>query len=95
MSAIAIEVLRVNGDREFLSVPKRDPFYRIQQLISCAICDCVNLKDGRVMIVDDTGMLDDKPVNPKATEMYRKICRPGTVHAIHGDVVIATDADFE
>jgi hypothetical protein len=46
------------------------------------------------MIVDDTGMIDHKPVNAKATELYRAKCNPGTPFSIHGDVAIVNDADF-
>lgn len=35
-----------------------------------------------------------KPVNEKATELYLKNCRPGTVHKIVGDVAIVPDEDF-
>jgi hypothetical protein len=47
-----------------------------------------------VMLVDDTGMIDGKPINPKATALYHAICRPGTMFSIHGDVAIASDRDF-
>lgn len=45
--------------------------------------------EGRVGIffVDDTGMVDGLPVNPRATEAYHKCCRPGTTFSIHGDAV--------
>jgi hypothetical protein len=48
----------------------------------------------QVMIVDDTGMIDGKPVNVKATELYHANCHPGTTHQIHGDVVVVPDDDF-
>lgn len=35
-----------------------------------------------------------KPVNAKATELYLANCRPGTTHAIVGDVAIVPDEDF-
>jgi hypothetical protein len=41
-----------------------------------------------VMFMDDTGIIGGKPVNTKATAVYRAGCRPGTLHSIHGDVVI-------
>ena len=68
----------------------------IQRLIGCDALDTVTIDRKRqtVMFVDDTGMIDGKPVNPKATALYRAICRPGTLHFIHGDVVIANDKDF-
>ena len=47
-----------------------------------------------VMFVDDTGAIDGKPANAKATGMYLARCEPGTTHQICGDVVIANDADF-
>lgn len=48
----------------------------------------------QIMCVDDTGMLDCRPINEKATALYRAVCRPGTLGNIHGDVVIVNDADF-
>jgi hypothetical protein len=39
-------------------------------------------------------MIDNKPVNQKATALYHAVCRPGTLHQIHGDVVIVSDRDF-
>lgn len=35
-----------------------------------------------------------KPVNVAATELYHRICVPGTTHQIVGDVAIAHDEDF-
>jgi hypothetical protein len=68
----------------------------IMRLIDCDCLDTVTIDRKRqtVMFVDDTGMLDGKPVNAKATALYHAICRPGTVHQIHGDVVIVNDGDF-
>jgi hypothetical protein len=68
----------------------------ITQLIGCKGLDTVTIdrKKRTVMFVDDTGMIDGKPVNAKATALYRAVCKPGTVHSIHGDVVIVNDGDF-
>jgi hypothetical protein len=63
--------------------------------------DTVNLRDvggritGVVMLVDDIGFDNGKPVNKLATEIYHAQCRPGTTHPICGDVAIVNDADFE
>jgi hypothetical protein len=46
------------------------------------------------MYVDDTGMIDGKPINAKATALYHARCKPGTVHQIHGHAVIVNDKDF-
>jgi hypothetical protein len=64
--------------------------------IGCTCADTVTLdhKKRTVMFVDDTGMIDGKPVNGKATALYHSVCRPGTLHQIHGDVAIVNDRDF-
>jgi hypothetical protein len=68
----------------------------IMRLIGCSCLDTVTIDRKRqtVMFVDDTGMIDRKPVNAKATALYRAICKSGTLHQIHGDVVIVNDRDF-
>ena len=38
-------------------------------------------------------MIYRKPVNAKATALYHAIYRPGTVHQIHGNVVILNNRD--
>jgi hypothetical protein len=70
----------------------------IEKFIGCNSIDTVILKKrggepSVIMVVDDTG-IDGKPVNPKATELYHSICKPGTVYAIHGNVAIVNDKDF-
>lgn len=71
----------------------------IQKIYRAIGCDCVdtvildrNLQ--QIMMVDDTGMCDGKPANHKATALYHSICKPGTLHSIHGDVAIVHDGDF-
>lgn len=71
----------------------------IKAAIGCDLIDVVilthdNGMPGIVMICDDTGMIDGKPVNPKATALYHSVCRPGTTHQIHGDVALVFDEDF-
>jgi hypothetical protein len=58
----------------------------IQVIIGCDGLDTVTI-DGRkqtVMFIDDTGMLDGKPINPKATALYHARCLPGNPYSIHG-----------
>lgn len=93
MRTMKVEVIRVDGSKEQHDVPKGG-LRPIGKLIGVDTFDTVNLRDGRVMLVDDTGMIDGKPVNPEATKLYHGICRPGNPHSIHGDVAIARDADF-
>ena len=88
------KIIRVDGTE---SVVAEEPTIgKISRAIGCSCVDTVNInrKEGIIMIVDDTGMVDGKPVNPKATELYHAICQPGTVWATHGDVAIARDGDF-
>jgi hypothetical protein len=69
-------------------------YHEILKVIGCTGLDVVTLILGpkpTVMFVDDTGMIDGKPVNAKATALYHARCKPGTVHQIHGHVVIVND----
>ena len=87
-------IIRVNGDEE--DVQEKPSIAKINRAIGCSCVDTVTLDRRReiLMIVDDTGMIDGKPVNPKATELYHARCRPGTPYSIHGDVAIVNDQDF-
>jgi hypothetical protein len=95
MEAIArgtYKIIRVDGKEEFFD---QKPFMRtVTKQIGADCIDTVLLDRMTIMMVDDTGMVDGKPVNPKATELYHSICRPGTVWAIHGDVALVNDEDF-
>ena len=88
------KILRMDGSEKFYEESPR--LRRIQQLIGAETIDTVTLdrRTGQIMVVDDTGMIDGKPVNPKATELYHAVCKPGTVWAIHGDVALVNDRDF-
>jgi hypothetical protein len=91
-----VEIIRIDGSREQQHIPhKSGAISAIQKFIGAEMCDTVNLRDGRVMLVDDTGMVDGKPVNAEATKLYHGLCHPGVLHPICGDVAIAIDADFE
>jgi len=84
-------LIRTDGTETILE--KRPSFEEIRRLIGCDALDIVTINRRRqtVMLVDDTGMIDGKPVNVEATRRYHRICRPGTIHQIHGDVVILDD----
>lgn len=88
MESAQYKVLRVDGSETVHQ--GKVSLAEIQHLIGCSGLDTVTIdrRKQTVMFVDDTGMIDGKPVNPKATELYRAICKPGTLHSIHGDVVI-------
>ncbi len=87
-------VIRVNGEEELIH---RKPFVKVVEVvIGATFLDTVILdfENSQVMFIDDTGMIEGKPINPKATALYRSICKTGSAHSIHGDVVIANDEDF-
>lgn len=90
-----VHVIRTNGTEEDHEVVPRHSIRDINRLIKASTLDTVNLRDGRVMLVDDTGLIDGKPINPEATRLYHSVCRQGTTHPICGDVAIALDKDFE
>lgn len=105
-----VEVIRTNGARETYDIPKSRPLDRIYQLIGCDTIDTVNLRAGRVMLVDDHGY-DTKTVDhgnghiqvvPIAARkpvnpVATKMYHavcPGTTHQIVGDVAVVRDKDF-
>jgi hypothetical protein len=50
-----VTILRCDGTQEEHTVPSADVMRQIKQLIGASIMDSVNLRDGRVMLVDDRG----------------------------------------
>lgn len=88
-----IEVLYVDGRRVEMDISRHNAIRQIHKLIGCDTGDTVNLRDGRVMCVDDTGMVDGKPVNKQATKLYHSIY--STQFSIHGDAAIVVDKYFE
>lgn len=88
------KIIRVDGTE--IVRPNRPSIQKIQQEIGCECCDTITLRRDPpiVMIVDDTGMVDHKPVNPKATELARAVFGPEYLYSIHGDVAIVNDEDF-
>lgn len=87
------KLIRVNGEEtDFDAALSLD---KIRELIGCDCIDTVMLADDvHVMIVDDTGLIDGKPLNEKATQLYWEKCGGPVDAYIAGDVVIVPDADF-
>jgi hypothetical protein len=91
-------IIRVDGREE--RHHERPTLPLILAAIGATSLDAVNLgphndpPDDEIMCVDDTGMLDGKPINPKATARYHAICEPGNPYSIHGDVVLTYDRFF-
>ena len=83
-----IHIIRVDGTEVDVDCPR---IRELAPLIGATMLDGFSLRDGRYCYVDDTGMVDGRPVNAKATALYRSICKPDTPHQIHGDVAIVAD----
>lgn len=91
------KVIKVDGTESVIH--EKASLEEIYKRIGCECIDTVTLtrRHGQaeiVMCVDDVGMIDGKPVNRKATELYHAVCKPGA-QSIHGDVAIVWDQDFE
>ena len=89
---MAFTIIRTGGAQEIKV--ERASIAAIEQLIGADCLDTVNLRDGRVLLVDDNGIAKGLPVNKTATELYHGVCRPGTTHEIRGDVAVVHDNDF-
>lgn len=89
-------LIRTDGTITVLDAPQS--IQDVCRLIGADALDVVRLRHlgspAMVMLVDDSGMIDGRPVNPEATKLYHANCVPGTVYQIHGDVVVAPDGDF-
>jgi hypothetical protein len=87
-------IIRVDGSEELIG--QRPSIAKIHKAIGCECLDMVTLDRKReiVMVVDDTGMVDGKPVNAKATALAREAKGQPYPYSIHGDVAIVNDRDF-
>mgnify|MGYP000995766629 CR=1 FL=1 len=91
----SVQILRTDGSSETHEVGRHILSGWISLMIGADMWDTVNLRDGRVMIVDDTGAVDGKQPNKLATSLYRSVCRPDAKHwDICGDVAITEDQNF-
>jgi len=52
---VTVLILRTDGRRESYDMPQAEVFDRLRGLLNAEGFDTVNLRDGRVMIVDDDG----------------------------------------
>lgn len=91
----AYRVIRVDGTDTVIH--SKPTLRAVHEAIGTACVDTVILDRvcQVVMIVDDTGMVDGKPVNEKATALAREAFGSRYPHSIHGDVAIVNDEDFE
>lgn len=92
------QLIRANGTFQDLPTPVTPG--EIERLIGAPqATDTVVLRHmghpTHVMVVDDTGMVDRRPVNKAATVLYWQSCAAGNKpYPIHGDVVIVPAEEF-
>lgn len=90
------KVIRVDGSiEEKTGKPTLD---LIHAAIGCHTIDCITLdhETMTLMAVDDEGLIDGRPINPKASVLYQEVCIPEarSQAVIAGDVAIINDEDF-
>ena len=85
------QIWRVDGSKE--TVRERPTIDKVHNYIGCQLFDTVTIdrQQMTIMLVDDTGLIDGKPINQNATNLVRS---SGKAHNIHGDVAIVNDEDF-
>jgi hypothetical protein len=64
---LTVEIIRVDGTHETAAVDRGNWLNQIEQLIRASCVDSVDLRDGRVMFVDDLGYSRGLPNNTEAT----------------------------
>jgi len=52
---VRIQIIRTDGTEETITAAKSEAYAKIKTAIRAQLCDTVNLRDGRVMFVDDEG----------------------------------------
>ena len=74
--------------------PENGSNFRLQELykiLNCSLIELVGTKDGRLIILDEEGKLQNKSINTKATKLYKY----GERDVIVGDVVICNNKQIE
>lgn len=90
-----VHIIRASGAEEHVEIAKDIIFADLAMRCGWVLTDQVNLRDGRIMIVDDGGLEKGLPKNEKASVLYRAVCRSTDEELfIVGDVAIIRDEDF-
>ncbi len=92
------KIIRCDGTVE--DYKEKPTIERIHALLKVDCIDTITLSwhkgtPSELMLVDDTGMIDHKPVNDKATAIMQDLHKGGYPYSIHGDVALVNDLDFE
>lgn len=85
-------ILKTTGERVELPYPL--DYEDAADLIGATLLNVVNLPDGHLLLVDESGHPKGLPDNPEATRLYWTACRPGTTHRVAGDVVVVPESDM-
>lgn len=88
-------IVRTSGDIETRECAPLAAINTVTRAIGAELTTTVNLRDGRIMLVDDAGHGKHLPINTSATRLYWSVCKPGTHWQIRGDVAIVNDVDFD
>lgn len=93
----AFKIIRVTGAEEEYNfrptIPVLHDKLRIRGLTVITLKRDVAGLPETIMLVDDTGALEHKPLNHKAMEVLKQY--KGYQYSIHGDCAIACDHDFD
>ena len=74
--------------------PENGSNFKLQELykiLNCKLIEFVATRDGRLIILDEEGKLQNKSINTKATKLYKY----GERDVIVGDVVICNNKQIE
>ncbi len=74
--------------------PENGSNFKLQELykiLNCRLIELVATRDGRLIILDEEGKLQNKSINTKATKLYKY----GEEDIIVGDVVVCNNKQIK
>ena len=74
--------------------PENGLNFKLQELykiLDCKLIELASTKDGRLIVLDEEGKLEDKSINTEATKLYRY----NEHDVIVGDVIICNNNQIE
>lgn len=96
MNMIVVEVVRADGTLEPQELYRPRFFAELRQILYAPLgFKSFNLRDGRVMIVDEMAYHLCKTLNMKAVEIFKESGTQGQMPPLCGDVAIVRDSDWE
>ena len=86
-------LLHVNGRRESVS-PVHPPSFSLEELqrFVCGYIEVVTLSDGRLLIINEEGKIENLPYNVEATMLVADVLFPGDY--IVGPAVLLTSQEL-